>query len=72
MAIIDDIPETSDSDLDRYADIYWERGTHPAHRRVWSNGRDVTDEDPATWPAIWNPNLPTPQSGRYRAVRSRA
>src|SRR4051812_16805438 len=27
----------------------------PAWLRVWREGRDVTDEDPETWPWLWPP-----------------
>lgn len=26
----------------------------PSWTRVWRDGRDVTDEDPSTWPYPWN------------------
>ena len=31
---------------------YWEAGMHPAWKRVWSGGVDVTDDFDA-WPALW-------------------
>jgi hypothetical protein len=31
-------------------------GMEPAWTRVWRNGRDVTDEDPSTWPWPWHPD----------------
>lgn len=31
-------------------------GWEPGYTRVWSGGRDVTDEDPASWPWPWNPH----------------
>jgi hypothetical protein len=33
--------------------LYRAHGQHAPWTRVWSGGRDVTDEDPATWPALF-------------------
>ncbi len=57
---IDDIPELSDHDWEHYAAHYWPHHRHPAFRRVWDDGRDVTDQDPETWPDLWNPSKPRP------------
>jgi hypothetical protein len=70
MALIDDIPEPSDAEYREYLH-WWELGpgvaNHPVHRRVWSDGVDVTDRDPMTWPALWR----TPEIyRRSRAGRS--
>jgi hypothetical protein len=47
-------PSRHDPDLE---DFYRAHGMEPPWTRVWSNGRDVTDEDPSTWPWPWNPDL---------------
>lgn len=33
--------------------LYHDAGMHPAARRVWDEGRDVTDADPESWPQLW-------------------
>jgi hypothetical protein len=62
---------TIDDDRDPTPDElrWWDSGGHPPYKRVWRDGVDVTDEDPSTWPALWNPQLPavtTQRSGRTR------
>jgi hypothetical protein len=41
-------------------------GLHPAYKRVWNHGIDVTDEDPSTWPLLWEVEF----QSRVRARRS--
>jgi hypothetical protein len=36
------------------ADAYREKGVEPPWTRVWSRGRDVTDESPESWPWPWS------------------
>lgn len=33
---------------------YHERGERAPWERVWLEGRDITDEDPSTWPWPWS------------------
>jgi hypothetical protein len=52
MAFIDDIPEPTDEELHIF-EMWWVNHEHPGYRRIWANGVDVTDQDPATWPQYW-------------------
>lgn len=68
MAIIDEIPEPTDYQLTVYT-MWWDRGGHPPHRRVWDEGVDVTDNNPATWPALWQPGVEVRSSRGSRGAR---
>jgi hypothetical protein len=39
---------------ERAAQLYRDAGMEPPWTRVWREGRDVTDEDPVTWPWPWS------------------
>ena len=52
QAFEDLLPEDT-SLTDRVRELYWESGMHPPAFRVWDEGRDVTNSDPATWPLLW-------------------
>ncbi len=44
------------SDADPVMQMYRAAGMEPGWTRVWDDGIDVTDQDPATWPWPWNPD----------------
>ena len=47
----EDRPETEE---DRVARLHHENYNEPAPwRRVYDGGRDITDQDPSTWPWPW-------------------
>lgn len=39
------------------ADAYRDLGITPPWERVYKQGRDVTDEDPSTWPWWWSEDV---------------
>lgn len=51
------------------AEIERRLGLEPNWLRVWRDGKDVTHEDPATWPWPWNPDAPRPGGRRNRSRR---
>lgn len=56
--------DDEDPDPTAAEELWWSYGMHPPWKRVWREGVDVTDEDPSTWPAIWNPSMALPRSDR--------
>ena len=59
MVTIDDDNDPTPADL-----AFWDAGGHPPWKRVWRDGVDVTDQDPSTWPALWNIGVRSPKAGR--------
>jgi len=68
MAIIDEIPELTDREI-AIDTRWWDCGMHPPTRRVWRDGVDVTDEDPSTWPALWQPGVTIRSARGSRSAR---
>jgi hypothetical protein len=44
MVTIDEDRDPTPAEL-----AFWKAGGHPPWKRVWHEGVDVTDHDPATW-----------------------
>jgi hypothetical protein len=61
---MDDDPDPTPAE-----ELWWSYGMHPPWKRVWHEGVDVTDQDPATWPKLWQPDVQIRSDRHSRGAR---